>query len=528
MVLIFSAVRKAFYMSSKISISIVLLISTFSAIGQTSQNENLDYVRYNAGYRIIDKATSDTITINKAADNLTLLRYFGQQAEDDLALYQAAFNVLSSGLGKGYRDVAADATVKKLIKEKGLKLFGGPMLGNITPDGISVWVRTTAPASVKVILKDKQGKETSFGPVHSGWESELTAIIPVHGLYPQVLYKASLFIDDEKIALDQDFSIRLPAVEEGKEITRIAFGSCYHRWGLGNENLAKAIKNRNPEALLLNGDIAAQDRNNHAGMHRADYLMRDFFSSWKYMVASVPVYAVWDDHDYFDDDLAGIPEGFTQADKEIVWDVFRESWNNPSYGIGKESKGVFFSTRIGPCDVIMTDNRYFRDSETSTFLGEEQMAWIEEQLLSSKGPFIILASGTMWSDNVSAGKDSWGSWDPEGRERIFSFIEKNNIPGVLLISGDRHGARVFTIPRPFGFQFYEFEPASLGGRMGPPATHPDWGTQLFGISGKYAFGEFEFDTSVDDPEVTFRLIGDDNLVLYELKLKRSQLDPSKY
>jgi alkaline phosphatase D len=57
---------------------------------------------------------------------------------------------------------------------------------------------------------------------------------------------------------------------------------------------------------------------------------------------------------------------------------------------------------------------------------------------------------------------------------------------------------------------------------------PSWGTQLFGISGKYAFGEFEFDTAVDDPEVTFRLIGDDSQVLYELKLKRSQLDPSKY
>ncbi len=507
----------------------ILALLVFSSGCVTKDtHESYEYARYNAGYKIVNTITNDTITINKATDNLTLLRYFGRQSEEELALYQAIFNVLSARPEMGYRDVTADTTVKKLIKEKGLKLFGGPMLGNITSDGLSIWVRTTAPAAIKVVLMDDQGKETSFGPVHSGWESELTAIIPVHGLKPRLQYKGSLYIDDQKMALAQDFSICVPAVEEGKEVTRIAFGSCYHRWGLGNEDLSKAIMKRHPAAILLNGDIAAQDRNNHAGMHRADYLMRDFFTPWKDLAASVPIYAVWDDHDYFDDDLAGIPEGFAQADRETVWNVFRESWNNPSYGLGTNGKGVFFSTRIGPCDVIMTDNRYFRDSETGNFLGEEQMAWVEEQLLASKGPFIILASGTMWSDYVSGGKDSWGTWDPEGRERIFSFVERHKIPGVLLISGDRHGARVFTIARSSGFQFYEFEPASLGGRMGPPATQPDWNTQLFGISGTYAFGEFEFDTSKNDPEVSFRLIGDDSKVHYELKLSRSQLDPSTY
>jgi alkaline phosphatase D len=506
----------------------ILAMFIITGFGQMAEKNNHEYIRYNAGYRLVNTDTRDTITINKAADNLALLRYFGQQNEDELALYQAVFNVLSAGLHMGYRNVVTDKTVKKLLEQRKLKLFGGPMLGNITSDGLSVWVRTTAPAAVKVILMDEQGKETSFGPVYSGWDTELTATIPVHGLKPREQYKGSLYIDDILIALDQDFSIRLPALTDDQGITRIAFGSCYHRWGLGNDDLAKAIRNRNPAALLLNGDIAAQDRNNHAGMHRADYLMRDFFSPWKDMVASVPVYAVWDDHDYFDDDLAGIPEGFTPEDREKVWNVFRESWNNPSYGFDQEGKGVFFSTRIGPADVIMTDNRYFRDKETGAFLGEEQMVWIEDQLLASKAPFIILASGTMWSDYVSAGKDSWGTWDPEGRERIFRFIEKHKIPGVLFISGDRHGARGFTIPRPSGFQFYEFEPASLGGRMGPPATDPNWDTQLFGVSGTYAFGEFEFDTSVDDPEVTFRLIGDDNQVLFSLKLKRSQLDPSHY
>ena len=117
-------------------------------------------------------------------------------------------------------------------------------------------------------------------------------------------------------------------------------------------------------------------------------------------------------------------------------------------------------------------------------------------------------------------------FDPKGRERIFDLIEKNGIGGVLLISGDRHGARGFRIPRPSGFNFYEFEAASLGGRTGPAPTNPAWKTQFYGISGKYAFGEFTVDAAVPDPEVTFRLIGsEDGSVIHELKLTRSQLTP---
>ena len=99
---------------------------------------------------------------------------------------------------------------------------------------------------------------------------------------------------------------------------------------------------------------------------------------------------------------------------------------------------------------------------------------------------------------------------------------------VLLISGDRHGARGFYIQRPSGYKFYEFEAASLGARVGPPAKNESWTSQLYGIDGKFAFGEFTFNTSPKDPEVTFRLIGDDGEKIYELNLKKSQLTPNKY
>ncbi len=173
----------------------------------------------------------------------------------------------------------------------------------------------------------------------------------------------------------------------------------------------------------------------------------------------------------------------------------------------------------------MTDNRYFRTGEKGSFLGPQQMDWLKEQLLDCEGPFIILSCGSMWSDYVSNGKDSWGVNDPEGREELFSFIEENKINGVLLISGDRHGARGFRIPRKSDFGFYEFEAASLGARVGPPAIDPTWDTQLYGIDGQFAFGEFTYLPSGKDPSVVFRLVGEAGNIIYEKTIHKSELAP---
>lgn len=167
--------------------------------------------------------------------------------------------------------------------------------------------------------------------------------------------------------------------------------------------------------------------------------------------------------------------------------------------------------------------------ERGSYLGDEQMEWLKTTLKASRSKFIILTSGTMWSDYMSKAKDSWGTWDIAGREEIFSFIEMNNIAGVLLISGDRHGARGFKIKRPSGFEFYEFGAASLGVDRGPKAFAPDRSAQLFGYDGGLlAFGEFTFDTRKQDPEVTFRLINNEGKVLEEHTLTRSQLSPSSF
>jgi len=454
-------------------------------------------------------------------DGLALLNLWGEQPESIQQLYTLINYVLSRDQNATFAQISRYKKVQGFCKDHNILHLGGPMLGCVTETSAKVWVRTVHPANVEVRVTIN-GSETTYGPVPSTEESDLVSIVPVTGLKPGVTYPYKVLVDGTPIPIPKHAAIT--SVPDSNRL-RLAFGTCPHRWGLGNQKQADLIRSREPSALLMYGDLGAQDKNNHVGLHRSDYQIRDLFPAWQSLSAAVPVYATWDDHDYFDNDRAGIPMGYTDVDRQKVRRVFSQAWNNPSCGFNDERGGVFLRTRFGPCDVIMLDNRYFRGLDERRFLGNEQTQWLKEQLLDCKGPFVVLSCGTMWTDHLSNGKDSWGRIDPKGREELFQFIEEKKIPGVLLLSGDRHGATVFKIPRPSGHTFYEFEPASLGGRTGPvkqAAGNPD---AVYLIDGKYAFGEFNFDATLDDPEVHFNLIHEDGETLFELTLKQSELTP---
>lgn len=408
----------------------------------------------------------------------------------------------------------------------GFVLTGGPMLGERTDTGAKVWVRTARPAAVAIEVATPSGTRR-FGPVSSTAASDHTAVVPVSGLAPDIRYPYRVWVGDRQVPLPIEAAI--PAVRDRGEPgrTRIVFGADFHKTGLWNTALLDGIRARGAPALLLLGDLAVDDRNHRVGLHRSDYLLRDLAPGWRALVAGTAVYATWDDHDYFNNDLSGIPSGFTGRDRAAVRRIWHENWNNPGRALEAVDRGLEFRTRVGPCDVIMLDTRSHRSAPGTPdcFLGADQARWLERELLSCTGPFIILTSGTMWSDAISNGKDSWGVWDPEGRERLFAFIEKHRIGGVLLLSGDRHGARVMRIARSSGFHFWEFELGSLGAHPGPAAFGKNREHQPFGVSGVPLFGEFAFDVSGPEPAVTARVLDATGAERWSATLTRSQLTP---
>ncbi len=460
--------------------------------------------------------------MNRSTPNMKILTYWNDVKASDTLIYHAALNIFSSKREASYKHLLLDNNYNSLIKKYNKVILGSPIIGNVSPQNISIWLRTAKPSKVQIVYYNST-KSYSSESVHSSLTGDLSAIIKLKNLKPETKYTYKIIINDTITITNKNYHFTTVS----KDNIRIAFGSCPHRWGLGNKQLFKTIKERKPTAMLLLGDISVQDRFNNIGMHRADYLLRDFQTAWGSFASNTPIYASWDDHDYFGNDKAGIPKGYTQKDKDDVSEIFRNSWNNPYYGLGEKNRGIFFKTEIGSCDLIMTDNRYFRSGKKGSFLGEKQMNWLKEQIISCKNPFIIISCGSMWSDFVSNGKDSWGKKDPKGREEIFKLIEDKNISGIVFISGDRHGARGFTIQRDNGFKFYEFEAASLGGRRGPPVENPNWTSRLYGIDETFAFGELTFNKNAKDKEVTYKLIKEDGTILYDLTIPLSDLTPNK-
>lgn len=418
-----------------------------------------------------------------------------------------------------------DDAIVQVAKQHAVPLMGGPLLGDLRSDGVSFWLR---PATSQTITVRAGGRAVQSDSPVPGEDVRL----PLTGLNPATTYTYTVQVGGQSVA---EGRFTTAPVAGSADTFRVAFGSCCHKIGVHNPNLFGQIVNRRPHVMMLLGDIAVDDRNNEINMHRADYQLRDVSSAWRHLAANVPLYAAWDDHDYFDNDLSGIPRRYSADDRDNVRAVWKQNWNNPSTPAGR--KGIYFSTRVGPVELIMLDTRSYRNGrqrrQYGSYLGERQLTWLKQTLRRSAAPFKIISSGTMWSDYVSKAKDSWGSWDTQAREEIFSLIEQEQIGGVLLVSGDRHGARGFRIPRPSGHTFYEFEPATLGGVSGPAGLVKDCPEQLFGYSGQddsgqnfVACGEFTFDLSDSDPQVTFRLITQFGEIKEEIPLSLSELTPA--
>ncbi|WP_182870341.1 alkaline phosphatase D family protein [Rhodopirellula sp. JC639] len=449
-----------------------------------------------------------------------LLDSYGRLPEDLRQFYLDARQVFESDAAAAFTSPAIlDAAARHH-----LVLMGGPLLGDLTGRGVTLWLRPATTDPITVVVDQKTY------PVDSARPGQVARVV-VDDLSPGTSCTYQVRCNRDVVA--EGRFTTAPDERSGQPF-RLTFGSCFHKIGIHNQNLVEAILARHPHAMMLLGDIAVDDRNNQVNMHRADYQLRDVSQAWRDLASQVPLYAAWDDHDYFDNDLSGIPRQFTAADRAKVRNVWRENWNNPPATDSRE--GIYFNTHVGPVEIIMLDTRSCRDGsrrrEYNSYLGGPQLQWLKDTLRRSTAPFKVISSGTMWSDYVSNAKDSWGSWDTQAREEIFGLVEESRIGGVLLVSGDRHGARAFRIPRPSGYNFYEFEPATLGGVSGPKGIVDNCPEQLFGYSGHdrngndfVAFGEFTFDVHREQPRVTFRLISEHGVELKKIDLSLQQLTP---
>lgn len=333
-------------------------------------------------------------------------------------------------------------------------LKSGPMVGYSEMREVMLWVQTTRPASVRINYWEKGNEDVFHATDHvvTREENAFTAKLLANLIEPGKTYEYTLYINNMPVDLPYETSFQTQQLWQWRtdppEI-KFALGSCayineefYDRPGNpygGDYQIFHHILKKDPDFMIWLGDnvyLREADWNTRTGvLHR--YTHTRSLPGLQPLLGSVHHYAIWDDHDY----------GPNNSDrgwwnKELTMEAFELFWANPSYGMdGIEGAITFFEW--GDLDFFLLDNRYYRApnnllAEDKTILGEEQLQWLFDGLVSSRAPFKFVAMGGQFL-NASGEHETYMNYGFAGeRQQIIDFIHEQNIEGVFFLSGDRH------------------------------------------------------------------------------------------
>lgn len=235
-------------------------------------------------------------------------------------------------------------------------------------------------------------------------------------------------------------------VDESRTLTRIAIGSC-NRSDL-KQPLWQPIVEKKPELWIWLGDNIYGDTENMDKL-AANYQRQKENLEYQKLLAAVPVIGVWDDHDY------GVNDGGNEYPKrsesrDVLLNFLDVPKSNPVW----DREGAYQSYTFGETNkkvkVILLDARYFRDpverrrgqnpqyitNSTGTILGEKQWQWLEQELKNSDAQVHLIGSGIQ----ILPTQHNYEKWNtfPQEREKLFNLLAQYQVPGAILMSGDRH------------------------------------------------------------------------------------------
>jgi alkaline phosphatase D len=421
--------------------------------------------------------------------------------------------------------------LKPIVESKGFQEFAdpfhleviqGPMLGRVSDQGASFWVRTVHEVNVQVkVSKYKSLKDAVLSSVtKTDSTKDYTGIVAVDKLESNTWYFYEVLVNGDTSDNTVVHSFRTFPKADNRAKFQVVYGggAGYVPW---HERIWDVIKGHEPLAFLWMGDNVYIDTPLEPDDIRYCYYERQSRRGFRRLVGSVGNYAMWDDHDIATDDCWLGPYKDKPWWKPQMLRIFKEQWVNPSYG-SKEWPACWFNFKIADVEFFMLDGRYYRTNPYApnpTMLGPDQKAWLLKALKKSTATFKVIVSGTPWSYTANPGvKDSWNGFHQE-RKQIFDFLADNHINGVILLSGDRHRTDIRKITRPNGYTLYDWENCRLTNQI----VHHIVPGAMYSYNSKQTFGLLSFDTKSKDPSVTFTAYSIDNEKEFSMTLKLSDL-----
>jgi alkaline phosphatase D len=326
---------------------------------------------------------------------------------------------------------------------------------------------------------------------------------------------------------------------EPKPLTRVAFGSCAHQDR--PQPIWETIVKSKPDLFLFIGDTIYADTEDIKEMRRL-YAQMAARPGWKKLLATCPVLATWDDHDYGGNDL-----GSEYPKKKESQQVFLDFFNVPKDDPRRRQEGVYHAGVLGPpgkrVQVILLDTRYHRSAlkvdpkrprgkgqyvantdPTATILGAAQWKWLSEQLKKPAELRLICSSIQLVPEDH--GFEKWMNF-PRERERLFQLIRDTKAAGVVILSGDRHLGELSVMDAGVGYPLYDLTSSGLNQGSRRWRALETNRHRVATMNRGDNFGMVRIDWGRDDPRITLEIIDDEGDAMIRHKIPLSRLQPGR-
>jgi alkaline phosphatase D len=226
-------------------------------------------------------------------------------------------------------------------------------------------------------------------------------------------------------------------LDMGQRLEKIAFGSCNRHYN--TQKFWRDIVAGKPQLWIWGGDNVYADAKNPERL-KVVYDEQNADPDYAYFRSQVPLLGIWDDHDY----------GPNNSDARLPFKAQSQQLFLDFMGVAKDSplrlqKGIYSHHLMGPPDqqvsIIALDNRYFKTSKT--LLGETQWQWLESVLKTQKAKVTIFVLGVPYAFADVAYSEEWSDY-PEEKKKLRDLIQKYDVSGPILLSGDKHFTHFLT------------------------------------------------------------------------------------
>lgn len=238
-----------------------------------------------------------------------------------------------------------------------------------------------------------------------------------------------------------------------------------------------------------------------AGDYSQSADMANYWAHWKYnrgdngyrrLLASMPYYAIWDDHEVVNDfgplsDTRSTPP-YTAGQHLLPLGLRAFLDYNPVAEPRNRPKRLYRTLRWGKhFELFVLDTRQYRDANSEnddatlkkTMLGREQLTWLKARLKASDATWKMIVSSVPISIPTGYpaenGRDGWSNFDQQTGFKqelldVFRFLRDEGINNSLWITTDVHFAEVFRYT-PFAdtpdFKVHEFVTGPLNAGLFP-------------------------------------------------------------